>query len=67
MLSLGAVGYAVGLATADAAVMWSGMGQPALLYLVPCTLGVVRCAAVYLFSSSSYSVIHLHTPYNTSN
>lgn len=35
-------GYAVGLAMADAAVMLTGLGQPALLYLVPCTLGLVR-------------------------
>jgi len=32
-------GYAVGLAMANVAVAVTGMGQPALLYLVPCTLG----------------------------
>jgi len=34
-------GYAVGLLLANVAVYWTGMGQPALLYLVPCTLGVL--------------------------
>jgi len=33
-------GYALGLMMADAAVYVMDMGQPALLYLVPCTLGV---------------------------
>jgi signal peptide peptidase-like protein 2B len=33
------VGYGVGLACANLAVVLTGMGQPALLYLVPCTLG----------------------------
>eukprot|EP00638_Chattonella_subsalsa_P000540 CAMPEP_0117755468 /NCGR_PEP_ID=MMETSP0947-20121206/13472_1 /TAXON_ID=44440 /ORGANISM="Chattonella subsalsa, Strain CCMP2191" /LENGTH=562 /DNA_ID=CAMNT_0005574813 /DNA_START=348 /DNA_END=2036 /DNA_ORIENTATION=- len=35
-----AVGYSVGLIMADVAVYWMQMGQPALLYLVPLTLGV---------------------------
>jgi hypothetical protein len=42
MLSHGPVAYAVGLAAADAAVTFFQEGQPALLYLVPCTLGAVR-------------------------
>jgi signal peptide peptidase-like 2B len=33
--------YAVGLAMANAAVYWMRMGQPALLYLVPCCLGTM--------------------------
>ncbi|CAM9516340.1 unnamed protein product [Ascophyllum nodosum] len=33
-------GYAVGLLMANMAVYVMGMGQPALLYLVPCTLGL---------------------------
>ncbi|OQR96070.1 signal peptide peptidase-like, aspartyl protease family A22B [Achlya hypogyna] len=40
-----AVGYAVGLFLANAAVVLMNMGQPALLYLVPCTLGAVAIAA----------------------
>ena len=35
------VGYGVGLMMANAAVYLMEMGQPALLYLVPCTLGVM--------------------------
>jgi len=35
------VAYGVGLAMANIAVNWMKMGQPALLYLVPCTLGTV--------------------------
>lgn len=35
-----ALGYALGLLLADVAVAATGMGQPALLYIVPCTLGV---------------------------
>ena len=35
------VSYAVGLAMANAAVYLMQMGQPALLYLVPCTLGTL--------------------------
>lgn len=35
------VGYAVGLMMANIAVYLMEMGQPALLYLVPCTLGVI--------------------------
>jgi signal peptide peptidase-like protein 2B len=38
-------GYAVGLAMADAALLITGAGQPALLYLVPCTLGTVLVMA----------------------
>jgi len=34
-------GYAVGLMMANIAVYAMKMGQPALLYLVPCTLGVM--------------------------
>ncbi|OWZ03985.1 Aspartyl protease, partial [Phytophthora megakarya] len=34
-----AIGYAVGLALANLAVMITEMGQPALMYLVPTTLG----------------------------
>jgi len=33
------LGYAVGLAGANVAVRLMAMGQPALLYIVPCTLG----------------------------
>merc|ERR1712127_697716 len=33
------VAYAIGLAMANAAVFMMNMGQPALLYLVPCCLG----------------------------
>eukprot|EP00640_Fibrocapsa_japonica_P000613 CAMPEP_0113934592 /NCGR_PEP_ID=MMETSP1339-20121228/1905_1 /TAXON_ID=94617 /ORGANISM="Fibrocapsa japonica" /LENGTH=642 /DNA_ID=CAMNT_0000936457 /DNA_START=48 /DNA_END=1976 /DNA_ORIENTATION=+ /assembly_acc=CAM_ASM_000762 len=35
------IGYAAGLMMADVAVYIMQMGQPALLYLVPCTLGVL--------------------------
>lgn len=35
------LGYAVGLVATYVALAVSGQGQPALLYLVPCTLGVV--------------------------
>lgn len=35
------IAYAVGLAMANAAVYFMQMGQPALLYLVPCTLGTL--------------------------
>ncbi|GMH68203.1 hypothetical protein TrST_g5426 [Triparma strigata] len=35
------VGYAMGLMMANVAVYVMEMGQPALLYLVPCTLGVI--------------------------
>lgn len=37
--------YALGLALANAAVAASGVGQPALLYLVPCTLGALSAKA----------------------
>ncbi|KAL3913400.1 MAG: hypothetical protein SGILL_006506, partial [Bacillariaceae sp.] len=35
------IAYAVGLLMANAAVYLMHMGQPALLYLVPCTLGTM--------------------------
>ena len=38
-------GYAVGLAMANVAVAYFAQGQPALLYLVPCTLGPFLHAA----------------------
>ncbi|EGZ21515.1 hypothetical protein PHYSODRAFT_492490 [Phytophthora sojae] len=40
-----AVGYAVGLALANLAVMITEMGQPALMYLVPTTLGTLIVAS----------------------
>ncbi|POM72039.1 Signal peptide peptidase-like, aspartyl protease family A22B [Phytophthora palmivora] len=40
-----AVGYAVGLALANLAVMVTEMGQPALMYLVPTTLGSLTIAS----------------------
>jgi len=40
------IGYAVGLLLTDLALLLMKKGQPALLYLVPCTLGVV-CAVAY--------------------
>jgi signal peptide peptidase-like protein 2B len=43
--AVGVCGYAVGLALAQLAVLWSGMGQPALLYLVPCVLLPVTALA----------------------
>nr|CCA13955.1 signal peptide peptidaselike putative [Albugo laibachii Nc14] len=33
------IAFAVGLGMANTAVSFSGLGQPALMYLVPCTLG----------------------------
>lgn len=39
------VGYAIGLMMANLAVYIMHMGQPALLYLVPCTLGVFALVA----------------------
>lgn len=33
------IAYALGLGMANAAVNLTGVGQPALMYLVPCTLG----------------------------
>ena len=39
--SIAIIGYAVGLLLANLAVQVFHMGQPALLYLVPCTLGPV--------------------------
>ena len=38
-------GYAVGLGVANVAVAYFAQGQPALLYLVPCTLGPFLLAA----------------------
>jgi len=38
-------GYAVGLAMANVAVALTQLGQPALLYLVPCTLGLFLAVA----------------------
>ncbi|KAI9993470.1 hypothetical protein PInf_015553 [Phytophthora infestans] len=40
-----AIGYAVGLAMANLAVMITEMGQPALMYLVPTTLGSLVIAS----------------------
>ncbi|KAI9917675.1 hypothetical protein PsorP6_012405 [Peronosclerospora sorghi] len=40
-----ALGYASGLAMANVAVAVSNMGQPALLYLVPTTLGALLVLA----------------------
>jgi signal peptide peptidase-like protein 2B len=37
------VAYAIGLFMANAAVYIMEMGQPALLYLVPCCLGTMVC------------------------
>jgi signal peptide peptidase-like protein 2B len=37
------IGYCIGLGMANAAVILTGLGQPALLYLVPCTLGPLCC------------------------
>lgn len=39
------VGYAIGLLITDLVLILSETGQPALLYLVPCTLGVVVVVA----------------------
>jgi signal peptide peptidase-like protein 2B len=41
----GVIGYAVGMVMCDAALLWAGSGQPALLYLVPTTLGVTALLA----------------------
>jgi len=41
-----AIGYGIGLFMADVGVYVMQMGQPALLYLVPCTLGVF-CLRAY--------------------
>ena len=43
------IGYAVGLMMANVAVYVMAMGQPALLYLVPCTLGVLSLKASRCF------------------
>ncbi|GMF14295.1 unnamed protein product [Phytophthora lilii] len=37
-------GYTIGLLLANVAVVATGSGQPALMYLVPCTLGVLAIA-----------------------
>lgn len=37
------IAYAVGLLMANTAVYVMQMGQPALLYLVPCCLGTLAC------------------------
>ncbi|EQC33267.1 hypothetical protein SDRG_09249 [Saprolegnia diclina VS20] len=42
---IAATGYALGLGITNVAVVLMNMGQPALLYLVPCTLGSVAVAA----------------------
>ena len=39
------IGYATGLAVANVAVAVTHLGQPALLYLVPCTLGTTLTIA----------------------
>ncbi|RHY95609.1 hypothetical protein DYB35_002782 [Aphanomyces astaci] len=39
------IGYCLGLLAANVAVVVMEMGQPALLYLVPCTLGGISIAA----------------------
>ena len=39
------IGYSIGLMMANLAVYIMQMGQPALLYLVPCTLGVLTIVA----------------------
>lgn len=43
--AVGAAGYAVGVAVTDAVLVATAHGQPALLYIVPCTLGVVVALA----------------------
>ncbi|RMX65261.1 hypothetical protein DD238_006077 [Peronospora effusa] len=40
-----AVGYAAGLGLANVAVIITEMGQPALMYLVPTTLGLLIVAS----------------------
>jgi len=39
------IGYCIGLGMANAAVIITRLGQPALLYLVPCTLGPLYALA----------------------
>eukprot|EP00457_Paulinella_chromatophora_P003223 gb/GEZN01003229.1/.p1 GENE.gb/GEZN01003229.1/~~gb/GEZN01003229.1/.p1 ORF type:complete len:639 (+),score=81.23 gb/GEZN01003229.1/:58-1974(+) len=39
------IGYSVGLVLIYTALLWSGKGQPTLLFLIPCTLGVVMYRA----------------------
>jgi hypothetical protein len=41
------IGYAIGLGMANMAVYVMNTGQPALLYLVPCTLGVLTIYTKY--------------------
>lgn len=43
--SISLVGYLVGLAITNVALAASETGQPALLYLVPCTLGLISLLA----------------------
>jgi signal peptide peptidase-like protein 2B len=45
LFAIVSIGYAVGLFGANLAVILMKRGQPALLYLVPCTLGVVAFVA----------------------
>jgi hypothetical protein len=45
---------------ADVAVSLTGMGQPALLYLVPCTLGVVRDRLCF-FHARAHAHVQTHT------
>ncbi|KAJ8600129.1 hypothetical protein CTAYLR_003461 [Chrysophaeum taylorii] len=47
-------GYAIGLACANLAVAVFKVGQPALLYLVPCTLGLV-----YILAKLDHTFDHL--------
>lgn len=42
---ISAAGYAAGVAITDAVLVATGAGQPALLYIVPCTLGVTVAVA----------------------
>lgn len=44
---IGVIGYAVGMFLTDMALVIMQSGQPALLYLVPCTLGVTVALAAY--------------------
>jgi hypothetical protein len=49
---------------ADVAVSLTGMGQPALLYLVPCTLGVVRDRLCF-FHARTHAHVQTHTHRHT--
>ena len=44
----GMIGYALGLAAANAAVVISGEGQPALLYIVPCVIAASLLRAWFM-------------------